>query len=79
MLADLLGRARSRRLPPPATRRLLRLQAGLYQRELASALGVSRLTLHRWESGSFEPRGERRQRYAEALAQLASAERERSA
>jgi transcriptional regulator with XRE-family HTH domain len=78
MLTDLLERARGRRLPPPATRRLLRLQAGLYQRELASVLGVSRLTLMRWESGA-EPRGERRQRYAEALAQLAAAEREQSA
>jgi len=71
-LAELLDRARDRRLPPPSMRRRLRRAAGLAQRELAAVIGVTRLTLARWELGRFQPRGARRERYAAALARLAA-------
>ena len=75
----LLERVRERRLPPPSMRRRLRRGAGLAQRELAAAVGVTRLTLWRWEVGQSQPRGARRERYAQVLAQLAAAEEERAA
>jgi DNA-binding transcriptional regulator YiaG len=66
-----LTRARRRRLPDPAIRRLLREQAGLSQDELAEALGVSRPTVTRWELGQRTPRGDLAERYAAALDLLA--------
>ncbi len=60
-------------LPPPETRRRVRVQAGVTQRQLADALGVSRPALTHWERGAREPRGLRRVDYAEALSILAAA------
>jgi transcriptional regulator with XRE-family HTH domain len=48
---------RSRQLPEPALRRLLRERAGLSQQQVADALGVSRPAVTRWENGIREPRG----------------------
>ena len=70
-LACALTRARRRRLPDPAIRRLLRERAGLSQRELAEALGVSRPTVTRWELGQRVPQGDLAERYAAALERLA--------
>ena len=68
-LDELLERVRSRRrLPDAAERRRIRVAAGVSQRELASALGVSWTAIQRWEQGS-RPRTHLEQ-YATALARL---------
>ncbi len=49
----LLERVQARReLPKPSDRRLIREAAGVSQRELARALGVSWTAVQRWEAGS---------------------------
>lgn len=58
-------------LPEPHLRRTLRRKSGLSQEELAGAIGVSGAALGRWENGTRTPRGENRERYAEALDELA--------
>ena len=79
-LDELLARAtRTRRLPTPNRGRRLRRAAGISQKELAAALGVTRLTLGRWEAGTAAPTGVHRERYGEALARLAEAIGERVA
>lgn len=60
-------------LPPVAARRAIRLAAGVGQTELAEALGVSRWSLIRWETGRTEPMPEARRRYAGALRALQGA------
>lgn len=65
------GRAR-RRVPPPAVRRLLRERAGLTQSELARALGTTRPTVTRYETGTRTPRGETLLRYLDLLDRLAA-------
>jgi DNA-binding transcriptional regulator YiaG len=53
-IEDLLAVVRSRRqLPPAAERRRIREEAGVSQRELAKALGVSWTAVQRWEAGSL--------------------------
>lgn len=72
---EILLRRRSgpRRLPEPDVRRLLRERAGLTQKELAEALGVSRPAVSRWESGRRTPRSsEARDRYRIALDRLSA-------
>lgn len=59
-----------RRMPPPAMARAIREAAGVSQRAFAAELGVHRLTLVRWETGTHRPRGEMRSRYATLLAQI---------
>jgi DNA-binding transcriptional regulator YiaG len=52
-LDQLLADVRSRRqLPPADERRRIRLAAGVKQRELARALGVSLTAIQRWEAGA---------------------------
>jgi len=71
-LDELLVRARARRqLPSAEERRRIREAAGVSQRELALALGVSWTAVQRWENGA-RPRS-RVEEYATALAQLAEA------
>ena len=71
-LDELLVRARARRqLPSAEERRRIREAAGVSQRELALALGVSWTAVQRWENGA-SPRS-RVEEYATALAQLAEA------
>lgn len=72
-LDQLVARAQARRLPDTATRRLIRESAGVSQDELAEALGVTRPTLTRWESGKRRPRGAAADRYAAALNRLREA------
>ena len=73
---ELLARARSAsRLPAPRQRRGIRDSAGVTQRELAAVLGVSVMTLNRWERGLVRPRGSNAARYAELLDQLDRAAR----
>ncbi|MGW5733032.1 MULTISPECIES: helix-turn-helix domain-containing protein [Streptomyces] len=58
-------------LPSAAERRHLREQWGLTPLQVASAFGVTVMTVRSWESGKTSPRGERRQAYARFLEGLA--------
>lgn len=58
------------RLPRPAQARLIRVSAGISQERLAHEIGVHRVTLARWESGTSSPRGTARARYSSILAQI---------
>jgi DNA-binding transcriptional regulator YiaG len=68
--AILQAAARHVALPDFRVRRALRVAAGLRQDELAAVLGVTRPSVSRWESGTREPRGELRRRYADVLKRL---------
>ncbi|MFF2527252.1 telomere-associated protein Tap [Streptomyces liangshanensis] len=63
--------ARPTDLPPPAERERLRKAGGFTQQDVATALGVSRVTLVNWESGRTEPRPPARAAYARLLDALA--------
>lgn len=54
-------------LPPPAIRARLRQADGLTQAEVAEVLGVSRLSLQRWENGATTPRRRHRAAYERLL------------
>jgi DNA-binding XRE family transcriptional regulator len=55
-------------LPPPSKRRRIRERAGVSQEELAQVLGVSKVAISRWETGTRTPRAtELCERYARAL------------
>ena len=69
-MVDVTELAQGATLPPPAARRAIRLAAGVGQTELAAALGVSRWSLIRWETGKVEPHPDARRRYAGALRSL---------
>ena len=69
---DLIHRSRKRRLPDPEVRRMLRNRSGLTQADVASAIGVERPTVSRWESGLRTPRGRHADAYAELLRALAA-------
>lgn len=60
-----------RRLPPPAQRRKLRRRAGLSQGVVGRVLGVSAVTICRWESGARAPSRRLAPLYADLLARLA--------
>ncbi len=60
-------------LPPPATRRALRLAAGLTTEQLAQVLGVTRQAVCNWETGRRTPRGAQLDAYREALKYLRGA------
>lgn len=65
-IADIESREPIPELPPAPERARLRRSRGVTQKELASALGVSRQTITAWERGS-EPTGENRANYARIL------------
>ena len=70
-LTALIATGRERRaLPSPKECRRLRERAGVLQLELAMVLGVSRVTLMRWEHGIHAPSGSRRMAYLDALRRL---------
>lgn len=50
--------------------KLLRMEAGLTQAEIAKSIGVSKPTLHRWEKGSASPRADAAVRLAGLLTTL---------
>lgn len=52
--------------------RMLREAAGLSQGEVADAVGVSHVTVHRWETGESTPKGKAALRYKELLDALSS-------
>lgn len=61
---------RRKRLPRPAERKLLRLQAGLTQRDVALSLGISTAAVSRYESGDREPRAAILSRYLTVMERL---------
>lgn len=69
-LMEIRERGRRRRLPDLPQRRRARRDGGLTQAELAALVGVSRVSIARWESGVCAPRGPLRERYAAALVEL---------
>jgi DNA-binding XRE family transcriptional regulator len=74
-LADALGSAAFyRALPPPRERRERRVAAGLSQRQLAKALGVSHTTVGRWEREGRTPRVGHAGDYVAALEALKDSE-----
>jgi transcriptional regulator with XRE-family HTH domain len=70
-LDEVLQRTRQRkRLPGPVERRLLRVQAGLTQRDIAECLGTTAAAVSRYESGDRDPRGGILDRYLTILHRL---------
>jgi transcriptional regulator with XRE-family HTH domain len=68
---ELLERVRARRvLPPAAERQRIRKAAGLSQRELGCALGVSWMAINRWEAGSRPREHKHEVAYADLLIEL---------
>jgi hypothetical protein len=57
-------------LPPPACRRRLRVWHELSLRQVASELGVTPPTVHRWERDYMVPRKSNLQAYAALLCRL---------
>lgn len=60
-----------RALPCPGVRRTLREQVGVSQSAVASAVGVSRSAISRYESGARTPTSEVLRRYGAVLERLA--------
>ncbi|MFD9619688.1 helix-turn-helix transcriptional regulator [Streptomyces virginiae] len=57
-------------LPAVGDRGALRRAAGLTQQQVALAVGVGRVQVARWETGTAEPRGVRRKAYGHLLRSL---------
>lgn len=68
-MSTLAERVAAGRLPAPSARRSIRLSAGVTLREMADELGVTPMTILRWEQG-VEPRRERAIRYRQLLTEL---------
>jgi DNA-binding transcriptional regulator YiaG len=64
------SRARQRIKWTPAVAIDLRRQAAVSQEDVASALGVTRSAVCRWERGARVPTGDRAERYLGLLRQL---------
>ncbi|MFI5657338.1 helix-turn-helix domain-containing protein [Streptomyces sp. NPDC051684] len=60
-------------LPPPKERRRLREAGSLSRDEIAERVGVTRETIRRWEAGRTTPKGQKREAYAQLLAELIAA------
>lgn len=60
-------------LPSPAAARLIRLAADVTQARMAQELGVSRVTIARWEAGTRRPRGKTLLEYRRVLDELREA------
>jgi DNA-binding XRE family transcriptional regulator len=53
---DLVSRVRAAQLPSVAVRRRIRRRANASLRDMGLSLGVSPMTVLRWEQGTSEPR-----------------------
>jgi DNA-binding transcriptional regulator YiaG len=71
--SELVERARAAQLPAPWRRRQIRENARVAQHELAASLGVTTMTVNRWERGTTSPRGAHAAAYASLLEQLEEA------
>lgn len=63
---------RVRRMVATGVARQIRMESGLSQAELANAVGVHKMTVHKWEHHNQRPRGEAALRYAAVLDELTS-------
>ncbi|QXE35128.1 helix-turn-helix domain-containing protein [Streptomyces sp. GMY02] len=66
-------------LPPPKERRRLRESKSMTEKQVATAVGVSRATIRSWEAGRTTPRGRKAEIYAKLLAALGAELREKEA
>jgi transcriptional regulator with XRE-family HTH domain len=71
-VAELVGTLRDSRLPPPRRRRAIRKGAGASLRDIGRVLGVSPMTVSRWEAG-VTPRRDRAVAYRKLLHALDNA------
>lgn len=70
-MSQVVETARARRsLPSPALAKAIREAAGVTQAEVAQELGVSPLTVYRWEAARRRPRGDYLAAYSALLSQL---------
>lgn len=70
-LDEALERTRRRKsLPGPIERRLLRMQAGLTQKEVARCIGTTAAAVSRYESGNRQPHGAILDKYLDVLKRL---------
>ena len=73
-LQGALDRERRRKsLPGPIERRLLRMQAGLTQSDVAKCLGITAAAVSRYESGARDPRAAILEKYLIVIRRLANA------
>lgn len=63
----LAGRVRASQLPPPLERARIRESSGASLRDFAEELGVSPMTVLRWEQGKSRPRMHRAIEYRRLL------------
>jgi DNA-binding transcriptional regulator YiaG len=70
---ELAQRVRAAQLPSPAERAHIRRAAHVTLREFGRALGVSPMTVSRWETGESMPRLDQAARYARLLSEVSSA------
>lgn len=66
-------------LPSPEERRGLREAKSLTEKQMATAVGVTRSTIRSWESGRTAPRGRKGEAYAKLLADIAAEIRAKAA
>jgi len=71
----LVERVRRAQLPPPHIRRAIRVKARATLRGLGAELGVTPMTVWRWESGATVPRLDHAIAYRELLDALSEATR----
>lgn len=70
---DLIEQAKAlKSLPPPAVRRARRIAVGASQELFGQILGISGVTVGRYEKGERTPRGDLLRRYVELLEQVGS-------
>ena len=69
----LAGRVRAGQLPSPAERLRVRQAARVTLEDFAEVLGVSQMTVSRWERGETEPGLDQRVMYARLLREVAAA------
>jgi transcriptional regulator with XRE-family HTH domain len=75
-LHEALERAKRRKnLPEPVVRRLLRIQAGLTQRDMAKCLGTTAAAVSRYESGDREPRNAVLEKYVDVIERIMNEKR----
>lgn len=66
-------RVSAAKLPPPAERALIRVQSGATLRDFALELGVSTMTMGRWEAGRVRLSLDQAAAYARLLTDVAAA------
>lgn len=72
---DLIARVRGSRLPMPSERRRIRQRAGVSYRGMGEVLGVTAMTVLRWERGQRRPTLANAKAYRQLLDALERASR----